>query len=361
MSASKRASFESADSSLRTSSTRVSGCTAGVARVCRNAITRSTAAVMRSLHSPVTCPTDRLFLHRVASPGVGADHTASKSKTVTSGLTLNLTWIKCPTTTVDVQPPVATQLEFSGGVPLVLHRHHRRWQKGRPALSPVRVARKNPALERIPARKVDGIRVVAEHQRRLSCVDGRQDRRRLERVRPEIIEPDDLQAFDVGHPISQHGDALRLEDLDNPPSDFGVRPIRAVIVVTQDGQGREPALRKVAIDACGVFVDVVVVADEVAGHHDEIGSKLRRPLKRPSQVVVVHPGTDMNVAEVHERPAMEPRRQTRNGEWTSDELDPVGFHPPGIQSGRQCAQRSELKKPTTRYHSVPTRSCPFDP
>jgi hypothetical protein len=110
----------------------------------------------------------------------------------------------------------------------------------------------------------------------------------LERVRPEIIEPDDLQAFDVGNPISQHGDALRLEDLDNPPSDFRVRPIRAVIVVTQDGQGREPALRKVAIDACGVFVDVVVVADEVAGHHDEIGSKLRRPLKRPSQVVVVH-------------------------------------------------------------------------
>src|SRR4051812_29287840 len=111
-----------------------------------------------------------------------------------------------PDAATDIQAPISLEREFAGRIALVVHWQQRRRQERRLALAAMRVAAEDPALEAVPDRDVDGIRIMAEHDRRASWVELPQRVRRTELVGPEVVEPGELQPFHVADIVAQHRD-----------------------------------------------------------------------------------------------------------------------------------------------------------
>ena len=124
--------------------------------------------------------------------------------------------------TIDVHGPVAAQAELTLRVAPVENRQQRRRQKRGLALSTVSVARENPALVSSPNRQVGGIGIVAERNRRASVVVISEGLLRIEMFRPEIVEPDNLQPFDLADAIPQHRDAVPFSGRDDLICDLGM-------------------------------------------------------------------------------------------------------------------------------------------
>ena len=58
--------------------------------------------------------------------------------------------------------------------------------------------------------------------------------RRIETFRPEIVEPDDLQPFDLADAIAEHRDAVPFGSRDDPDLQSRMRPTWPVVVIPRN-------------------------------------------------------------------------------------------------------------------------------
>src|SRR5262245_41908488 len=115
----------------------------------------------------------------------------------------------------------------------------RRREKRRFALATVCVPREDPAAVALPARQIDSVRIVAEHDSGPGRIEPGERAAEIEPICPELVGAGYLQAADVGHLVPQESDAHRREPLNHAICQLGPVPSRTVVVVPENPEGRK--------------------------------------------------------------------------------------------------------------------------
>ena len=102
-----------------------------------------------------------------------------------------------------------------------------------------------------------------------------------------------------------------LSDLNDAIGNLGMGPRRSVVVIPRNADSRDPTLGKVAVDTLHLLEYALVMADEVARQHHDVGPERCDPRKHTHDVVVVHARADVHIADLNKRPASEGGRQRR--------------------------------------------------
>ena len=138
-----------------------------------------------------------------------------------------------------------------------------------------------------------------------------------------------------------------------------VPPARTVVVVAEDAEGRQPAARRVRVDAPRVRRHAAIVLGEVAGEDDDVGRQRADAVEDAGDVVVVDARPDVQVAELHEACGRRaPAAGCAIGSGALDELDPVRLDAPGVEAGAARRAPPWLPRPRRRKRRRPCGS-PF--
>jgi hypothetical protein len=104
-------------------------------------------------------------------------------------------------------------------------------------------------------------------------------------------------------------------------------------MVTEGGQGGEPAVREGREHPVEIpLLAGGLVRDEVAGEGHDVGLEPGYLAEGVDEVVLVDPGSHVEVAELDEGGPCESRGQPGDGQGTMDEFDPVGLDPPSVEA-----------------------------
>src|SRR5580693_3744035 len=104
------------------------------------------------------------------------------------------------------------------------------------------MARKNPTLEAIPARQVDGVGIVTENENGTTRINLGQRLSGAKLPSPEVIHAHNLQPCHISDFVSQDLYARRAKDCCQPVCDLRLSPTWAVIMVTKYAHCSDAAL-----------------------------------------------------------------------------------------------------------------------
>ena len=206
-----------------------------------------------------------------------------------------------PDAAADVERPTGGDGDLSCHVPPILYRKQWRREEWRFALPAVRVPREQPALILAPLWAIRGIRIVNERDRCLALPGGK-GRRRLALSRPEIVDANDIEAIDGIRLISKNANAGPLSLGDDTFGDGQFTPRASVVVIAEDADRCEPALREAGEDAAQL-VELAVAAllairNEVAGEDDDIRLECAHTRERLAEIDVADARADVEIADL---------------------------------------------------------------
>jgi hypothetical protein len=214
----------------------------------------------------------------------------------------------------DVHSAAPRQFDLAGGVAFVEYRQERWRQKWRLALAAVGVPGKNPALVAAPDRAIRGIGIVAEHNGGTVLAFLDEQIHRIEPESPQVVESEELQSRDGQGFIAKNCDTRGAHDPSNFVRHVGHPPSEPVVVVTENADSSEAAVRRMRHHPAQLLeLSRAAIGDPIAGENHEVGSELLSSAERLDDVVVVHFGTDVQIAELRKSAALEFAWEPRDG------------------------------------------------
>src|SRR5262245_45074663 len=208
-----------------------------------------------------------------------------------------------PDAAADVERPARGDGDLACYVPPILYRKQWRLEEWRFALPAVCVPREQPAVVFAPLSAIRSIRIVNERDRCLALPGGK-GCRRLALSRPEIVDAHDIEAVDGIRLISENANPRALSLGDDTFSDGQFTPRRSVIVIAEDADGGEPALREAREDVAQLVelavAALLAVRDEVAGENDDIRLECANARERLAEIDVAHARANVEITDLGE-------------------------------------------------------------
>jgi hypothetical protein len=240
-------------------------------------------------------------------------------------------------------------VEFATGVAAVADRQQGGREERGLALAAVRVAGEDPAAAVVQERRIDGVGIVAQRERRFLPVDVGNDGLGFEVRAPEVVDPDQLQAGDHLLLVAQEADAQRRQTPRQRVRDVPSRPAHAVVMVAENRETPQRAGLKMFEDARDVVHFFGPVAGhEIAGDDRQIRTEGRDAFQARDEVITVDRSSDVQITDLYKPPIVKARGQAGDRQIPLDDLDPVRFDPPRVETRPTDAQSQARQKPAAR-------------
>ena len=236
---------------------------------------------------------------------------------------------------VNIHSATASQVKLAGGVALVLRRQNRRGQKRRLALATMRMSGKDPSAKVAPDRTVRCVWIVAKDQSRPIWFQVTQHLLRRKVRPPVIVQTNDLQTINRAAFIPKHHDTQPKQPYRDLVGHVGLRPAAAIVMIAESRQSGAPPARQVAKHSIQLWKCAFApVTNKVAGDHENIRTQIAHPIQCRHQIPIIDTRSHMKIADLNQPLSSQAYGQLRYGKRSLDDLHPVGFDAPDIESSR---------------------------
>src|SRR6266571_4084351 len=117
-------------------------------------------------------------------------------------------------------------------------------------------------------------------------------------------------------------------------------------MVAQDADRSETTMGHMPQDAAQLLeLARTPIGDPVAGDDYEVGCEFLHPAERLDDVVIVHFGADMQIANLCEGPSLEFAGKTRDGQYGVSEFQPMRLDAPSVKPQRERARSCDCQRP----------------